>query len=151
MVYFTCNICGESLKKKQVDRHCVTKCRNAWFFTCMDCGKTFEGFEYEKHTTCMTETEKYQGFYLKNKGKVEENNGSEVKINTKRKKMEVGEEIKINGEEVSKEPKWEKYLKHGEWGGWKRTIKRLLKDVNLCIERSIYIYIYIIVCRIVKR
>ena len=143
MVYFTCNICGESLKKKQVDRHCATKCRNAWYFTCLDCGKTFEGFEYEKHNICMTETEKYQGFYMKNKQK-EESKGENGKdrleetLNTKRKNMEADHRVKINEHKENVEGgKWSKYLKNGKWGGWKRTIKRILKDV-------LFIYNYVL-------
>lgn len=40
MVFFTCNACGESLKKAQVDKH-VMKCRNCEVLSCIDCGKDF--------------------------------------------------------------------------------------------------------------
>lgn len=36
-------------------------CPNAWVFTCIDCGKEFEGFEFQNHNECKTEAEKYQG------------------------------------------------------------------------------------------
>lgn len=40
MVFFTCNGCGESLKKAQVDKH-VTMCRGCQVLSCIDCGKDF--------------------------------------------------------------------------------------------------------------
>lgn len=56
MVTFTCDLCQESLRKAFVDRHCETKCRNAWTFTCVDCNKTFEGFAYKDHNSCISGT-----------------------------------------------------------------------------------------------
>ena len=38
MVYFTCNGCGESMKKNQVDKH-VMRCRRCEVLSCMDCQK----------------------------------------------------------------------------------------------------------------
>ena len=67
MVTFTCELCFAILKKQQVDKHCVGKCRNAWAFTCVECGKTFEGFDYKDHNECMTEVQKYQGQFLQKK------------------------------------------------------------------------------------
>ena len=64
MAVFICECCGSTLKKQQIDRHCDTKCRSAWAFTCVECGKTLEGFEYKEHNVCMTEVEKYQGKFL---------------------------------------------------------------------------------------
>ena len=64
MAVFICECCGATLKKNQIDRHCETKCRNAWAFTCVECGLTFEGFDYKNHNMCMTEVEKYQGKFL---------------------------------------------------------------------------------------
>lgn len=75
MVFFTCNHCGESLKKPMVDKHYTyNKCRNAPFFlTCVDCLKDFSGEEFREHTKCISESEKYsaKGFVAKpdrNKG-----------------------------------------------------------------------------------
>ena len=59
MVVFTCETCFAVLKKQQIDKHCVGKCRDAWGFTCVECGKTFEGYEYKEHNECMTEVQKY--------------------------------------------------------------------------------------------
>ena len=64
MVVFICETCGETLKKQQVEKHWLTKCRHAWGFTCIECTTTFEGESYKKHTECMTETQKYQGKFI---------------------------------------------------------------------------------------
>jgi len=40
MVFYTCNGCGESLKKNKVEKH-VTVCRSCQYMTCMDCSKDF--------------------------------------------------------------------------------------------------------------
>lgn len=75
MVFFTCNHCGESLKKPVVDKHYQWKtCRGQTpFLTCVDCLKDFRGDEYRDHTKCVSELEKYsaKGFVAKadkNKG-----------------------------------------------------------------------------------
>jgi len=59
MVYFTCDACGEQLKKPQVEKHYTQKCRNCSMLTCIDCCKDFYGDEYKTHTQCMTEEQRY--------------------------------------------------------------------------------------------
>lgn len=62
MVFFTCNNCGESVKKPAVEKHYNTKCRNnPKNVSCMDCQKDFHGEEYVAHTKCISEAEKYSG------------------------------------------------------------------------------------------
>lgn len=61
MVVFACNACGESLKKNQVENHYLRKCRNCNVLSCLDCGKDFWGNDYEQHTKCISEEEKYSG------------------------------------------------------------------------------------------
>ncbi|XP_062602167.1 cell growth-regulating nucleolar protein-like, partial [Saccostrea cucullata] len=61
MVFFSCNACGDSLKKNQVEKHYTTKCRQAKSLSCIDCSKEFWGQEYDKHTKCISEEEKYSG------------------------------------------------------------------------------------------
>jgi len=69
MVSFICGVCASTLKKNQVNRHCES-CRGAWVFTCVDCGKDFEGFGFDAHTSCITEAEKYHGkFFIPKSGK----------------------------------------------------------------------------------
>ncbi|XP_077583077.1 cell growth-regulating nucleolar protein isoform X1 [Stigmatopora nigra] len=61
MVFFTCNSCGESLKKAHVENH-VFKCRSRQvFLSCIDCGKEFRGEEYKLHFQCISEDQKYGG------------------------------------------------------------------------------------------
>ncbi|EDW02053.1 uncharacterized protein C16C10.8 [Drosophila grimshawi] len=60
MVFFTCNICGESVKKPAVEKHYQTRCRNqAKSVSCMDCLKDFYNEEYVAHTKCISEAQKY--------------------------------------------------------------------------------------------
>ncbi|KAM9814168.1 cell growth-regulating nucleolar protein [Neosynchiropus ocellatus] len=60
MVFFTCNGCGESLKKAQVDKH-VSICRGCQVLSCIDCGKDFWGDDYKDHVKCISEDQKYGG------------------------------------------------------------------------------------------
>ncbi|XP_053560118.1 cell growth-regulating nucleolar protein [Bombina bombina] len=74
MVFFTCNGCGESLKKGQVEKH-VAICRNCQCLSCIDCGKDFWGDDYKEHLKCISEDQKYGGkaFEAKaNKGDVKQ-------------------------------------------------------------------------------
>ena len=69
MVFFTCNACGASLKKNQVEKHYQNECPNCEVLSCIDCGKDFFGDEYASHTKCVSEAEKYQGALYKESGK----------------------------------------------------------------------------------
>ncbi|XP_007451566.1 PREDICTED: cell growth-regulating nucleolar protein [Lipotes vexillifer] len=60
MVFFTCNACGESVKKIQVEKH-VALCRNCECLSCIDCGKDFWGDDYKNHVKCISEDQKYGG------------------------------------------------------------------------------------------
>ncbi|KAM3877914.1 cell growth-regulating nucleolar protein [Diretmus argenteus] len=74
MVFFTCNACGESLKKAQVDKH-VNMCRGCQVLSCIDCGKDFWGEDYKNHVKCISEDQKYggKGYEAKsNKGDVKQ-------------------------------------------------------------------------------
>lgn len=61
MVVFTCNNCGETLKKPRVVKHYQFQCRSKPNLTCVDCLKDFCGQEYVQHTKCITEAERYGG------------------------------------------------------------------------------------------
>lgn len=62
MVFFTCNNCGEAVKKSSVEKHYNQKCRgNPVRVSCMDCLNDFNDNEYAAHTKCLTEAEKYSG------------------------------------------------------------------------------------------
>lgn len=60
MVSFVCQACHDVVKKPKVDSHC-SRCRECWVLTCVDCNTAFEGEAFRKHTSCITEAEKYQG------------------------------------------------------------------------------------------
>ncbi|XP_016059209.1 PREDICTED: cell growth-regulating nucleolar protein [Miniopterus natalensis] len=60
MVFFTCNACGESVKKVQVEKH-VAICRSCECLSCIDCGKDFWGEDYKNHVKCISENQKYGG------------------------------------------------------------------------------------------
>jgi len=58
-VFFTCNACGASLKKNQVEKHYLHQCRQCEVLSCIDCQKDFPGDSYKEHTKCISEEEKY--------------------------------------------------------------------------------------------
>uniref|UniRef100_A0A8C6FQL8 Cell growth-regulating nucleolar protein n=1 Tax=Moschus moschiferus TaxID=68415 RepID=A0A8C6FQL8_MOSMO len=60
MVFFTCNACGESVKKVQVEKH-VALCRNCECLSCIDCGRDFWGDDYKDHVKGISEDQKYGG------------------------------------------------------------------------------------------
>ncbi|XP_003739121.1 cell growth-regulating nucleolar protein [Galendromus occidentalis] len=55
MVVFSCDACGESLRKKDVQKHYQFNCRRCESLTCVDCKKQFWGDEYNAHTQCVTD------------------------------------------------------------------------------------------------
>ncbi|EKF33032.1 RNA binding protein, putative [Trypanosoma cruzi marinkellei] len=59
MVSFTCNYCHDVVKKPKVNGH-AAQCGGA-SFTCVDCMEVFDMQTIKQHTSCVTETEKYQG------------------------------------------------------------------------------------------
>ncbi|KAF7997098.1 hypothetical protein HCN44_005375 [Aphidius gifuensis] len=64
MVVFTCNHCGDSLQKPKVAKHYQFQCRSRSLgisLTCVDCFKDFFGDQYDEHTKCITEAERYGG------------------------------------------------------------------------------------------
>lgn len=62
MVVFTCNNCGESLKKQVVEKHYSFMCKSKHVsVSCMDCFKDFDETTYDKHVQCITELERYSG------------------------------------------------------------------------------------------
>lgn len=60
MVFFVCESCNESLKKNQVSSH-ANRCKNCAAVTCVDCNVTFWGDDFMKHTSCVSEAERYEG------------------------------------------------------------------------------------------
>mmetsp|Transcript_1646 Transcript_1646/g.2363 ORF Transcript_1646/g.2363 Transcript_1646/m.2363 type:complete len:281 (-) Transcript_1646:100-942(-) len=59
MVFFSCDGCGDVFKKSQVDAH-ANRCRRCDSVSCADCQVSFYGDDYRKHTSCLTEVERYE-------------------------------------------------------------------------------------------
>jgi len=55
MVVFSCDSCGDSLRKKHVEKHYRFKCPRCESLTCVDCKKQFWGDEFAAHTQCITD------------------------------------------------------------------------------------------------
>ncbi|CAI4056847.1 uncharacterized protein SKDI_03G1440 [Saccharomyces kudriavzevii IFO 1802] len=59
MVTFNCEVCNDTVPKKNTEKH-YYRCPDA-YYTCIDCSKTFDdGVSYKNHTSCISEDEKYQ-------------------------------------------------------------------------------------------
>eukprot|EP00769_Ergobibamus_cyprinoides_P003627 gnl/Ergobibamus_cyprinoides/5024.p1 GENE.gnl/Ergobibamus_cyprinoides/5024~~gnl/Ergobibamus_cyprinoides/5024.p1 ORF type:complete len:145 (-),score=39.52 gnl/Ergobibamus_cyprinoides/5024:38-472(-) len=59
MVSFVCDVCGATLKKKQLATHH----HHGEVFSCVDCGLTFSA--ETAHQQCMTEAERFHGKFAK--------------------------------------------------------------------------------------
>uniref|UniRef100_A0A183C730 C2H2-type domain-containing protein n=1 Tax=Globodera pallida TaxID=36090 RepID=A0A183C730_GLOPA len=59
MVFFICDECGETMKKKQVLQH-NHRCHTTRY-SCMDCQTVFDRDSYQTHVKCITEDQKYGG------------------------------------------------------------------------------------------
>ena len=126
MVVFTCETCYATLKKQQIDKHCETKCRNAWHFTCVECAKTFAGFDYKEHNECMTEVQKYQGQFIERQREMKRQQKEQDKQDKGHEKKE---------EEQEKKPSLKRFLKKGtKFEGWSETAEKVLSEVNIKIH-----------------
>eukprot|EP00930_Biecheleria_cincta_P006213 TRINITY_DN107196_c0_g1_i1.p1 TRINITY_DN107196_c0_g1~~TRINITY_DN107196_c0_g1_i1.p1 ORF type:complete len:242 (+),score=68.91 TRINITY_DN107196_c0_g1_i1:40-765(+) len=77
MVYFECQKCNETVKKPKLAKH-LQSC-GSHFVSCIDCSKVFGWDEWESHTSCMSEAQKYQGNLYQAK---EKENKGQVKQDT---------------------------------------------------------------------
>jgi len=66
MVFFCCEGCNETLKKKQIERHFSLR-KNCRSVSCVDCSQVFYGNEYDQHNICISEAEKYEKSLYKKK------------------------------------------------------------------------------------
>ncbi|KAL6934865.1 related to UPF0743 protein YCR087C-A [Hanseniaspora guilliermondii] len=84
MVTFNCEVCNETVPKKQTEKH-FYKCRDA-YYTCIDCNKCFDDYDglYKKHTQCISEDQKYMGKLYQDKNK--KNNKKDTSSNQKEEK-----------------------------------------------------------------
>lgn len=89
MVTFNCEVCNETVPKKQTEKH-FYKCRDA-YYTCIDCNKCFDDYDglYKKHTECITEDQKYMGkLYQEKDKKSSVNKNSKDNQDNKKKNVE---------------------------------------------------------------
>ncbi|XP_032523506.2 cell growth-regulating nucleolar protein [Danaus plexippus] len=123
MVVFTCGHCGESVQKPKVEKHYMTKCRNRNpNLSCMDCFKDFLGTDYEAHTKCITEEERYsgKGFTAKEKkGEKKQNAWVEMlqsvldeQKNASRNVLRIIETISKHNNTPRKKPKFINFVKN---------------------------------------
>ena len=59
MVSFSCSRCGDVVKKPKVQTH-AQQCGTG-AFSCVDCMETFDLNSIQKHTSCLSEADRYQG------------------------------------------------------------------------------------------
>lgn len=108
MVYFECDQCHETLKKKQILVHYQFKCKGAHSFSCLTCFKHFDRESIVAHTSCVTEDEKYM------KGDVE----AQMK-----KKMQNTNNLKDNIDSLD--------FSSIEWNGFTKTSKSIISMINI--------------------
>lgn len=118
MVSFSCEVCGETVPKKKCEKH-FRRCPDA-YFTCLDCQKTFYGNDYIKHTSCISEAEKYQkGLY---RGKKNKKKTNQIKVQQDKKKSEAPKGTGKDNTKFSVA----KYLKKNH----KKSLYQVFKDVK---------------------
>lgn len=112
MVYFECDICHETLKKKQVQTHYLSVCRSAHVFNCLTCFQRFDRESIVPHTSCVSEQEKYT------KG------DSKIQEQAKRKeKMLSLANIKDNIDELD--------FSKLKWKGFRKTSREILSMISV--------------------
>ncbi|KAJ3308978.1 hypothetical protein HDV04_000583 [Boothiomyces sp. JEL0838] len=90
MVSFVCDYCQETIKKPKLDQH-YNRCGST--FSCIDCSTSFQGQDYKKHNSCISEAEKYQGALYKGK-KTENKKKDQPKAQPETKSENVAKPIK---------------------------------------------------------
>lgn len=134
MVFFTCNACGESLKKAQVDKH-VNICRGCQVLSCIDCGKDFWGDDYKNHVKCISEDQKYggKGYEAKaNKGDLKQQQWLQ-KVNEAMNKPGVSAKVKDVLQQVTAYDNVPR--KKGKFQNW---MKNSLKIPNTSIQEEVW-------------
>lgn len=84
MVCFECSKCNETVKKPKLAMH-LLKCQSQ-LVTCIDCNMRFNWDDWEHHTSCVSEAQKYQGHLFQakentNKGQVKQDNWTDNIMN----------------------------------------------------------------------
>ncbi|KAG0678184.1 hypothetical protein C6P40_000863 [Pichia californica] len=133
MVSFSCEVCNDTVIKKKLQQH-QRSCHGS-YFTCIDCSTTFYGNDHQKHTSCISEAEKYEKGLFKGK-KSKNNNQPQIQYKKpqpkpEETKPEVKKEIKSESNKKSKkesknEPKdFSKYVDSKE-----TTLYKIFKSIK---------------------
>ncbi|AOA60400.1 hypothetical protein PP7435_CHR1-2500 [Komagataella phaffii CBS 7435] len=97
MVSFSCEVCNDTVIKKKLEQH-TTVCYGA-YFTCIDCSTTFEGNTFRSHSSCISESEKYEKGLFRGKKYMPyhqtlQSSGKSIIPNTQAKKLKSSEDNK---------------------------------------------------------
>ncbi len=112
MVYFECDVCNETLKKKQVLPHYSSICRRAHSFSCLTCFNRFDRDSIVAHTNCVTEDEKYQKGDTRAQ-EMKQKKGNVVHLH----------HLKDNIEELD--------FSNIKWKGFNKTAKEIITMINV--------------------
>lgn len=112
MVYFECDCCNETLKKKQVKTHYTNSCRNSNSFSCLTCHNHFNRETIIPHTSCISEEQKYQ----KGDPKAQE-------LLLKKQNMANLQKLKDNINELD--------FTNIKWKGFKKTTFEIINMINV--------------------
>lgn len=136
MVTFNCEVCNETVPKKQTEKH-FYKCRDA-YYTCIDCNKCFDDYDglYKKHTQCISEDQKYMGKLYQeknNKGNKKDNTAKKVEEKPV-KKVEEKPAKKEKKESKSEEDLIKELLKPGD--NLYKILKALEKNKDAKVDKK---------------
>lgn len=137
MVSFSCENCNDTVVKKKLDQH-QQRCHGA-YFTCIDCSVTFYNNDHKKHTSCISEAEKYEKALYKGPKKKQQQQQQQPRVTPapapEPKKIEPAPEPKKESKKESKDSKKEskksksldlsKYLKTGQLENLYKVIKKI--------------------------
>lgn len=111
MVSFSCEVCNDTVLKKRLSQH-QGSCYGA-YFTCIDCSTTFYNNDHVKHTSCISEAEKYEKALYKPKKKAQEKKAVTA-VDTTKKNVSESKEVKAEKSEDKTVEKKEKKEKTGK-------------------------------------
>ncbi|GAV26806.1 hypothetical protein PMKS-000262 [Pichia membranifaciens] len=117
MVSFSCEVCNDTVLKKKLQQH-QRSCHGA-YFTCIDCSTTFYGNDHQKHTSCISEAEKYEkALYKGKKGKNQQQQQKQQKPQQQnepaKQHQPVVEATKENKKETEKQKKVQESTKESQ-------------------------------------
>ena len=55
IIKFQCKECSKVFHRDRLRDHCKGQCRDSWYYICVECKEEYNGWNYMKHTECLTE------------------------------------------------------------------------------------------------